>query len=135
MLASHKGHPVVVNMWATWCDPCREEFPDLVRLHRELDGRGLQVVAISMDMGSALDSSVIPFLKAQGAAFATYIRDGTVENDEDFINAVDPEWSGALPATFVYDRDGRITKKIFGPTSYSQLKEVVMPLLAPPASP
>ena len=131
MLASHKGHPVVVNMWATWCDPCREEFPDLVRLHRELGGGGLQVVAISMDMGSVLESAVIPFLKAQGASLPAYIRDGSVENDEDFINAVDPEWSGALPATFIYDGNGRLAKKILGPTTYSQLKEAVTPLLAP----
>jgi thiol-disulfide isomerase/thioredoxin len=118
-------------MWATWCEPCREEFPDLVRLHHDLGGRGLQVVAISMDMSSVLDSAVIPFLKAQGASLPAYIRDGSVENDEEFINSVDPEWSGALPATFIYDRDGRIAKKILGPTSYSQLKEVVTPLLEP----
>jgi thiol-disulfide isomerase/thioredoxin len=132
MLASHEGHPVVVNMWATWCDPCREEFPDLVKLHREMGGRGLRVVAISMDMASALETGVIPFLKARGATFPSYIRDGSVENDEEFINTIDREWSGALPATFVYDREGRLAKRIIGPTSFGQLREVVTPLLARP---
>ncbi|HEY3175237.1 MAG TPA: TlpA disulfide reductase family protein [Candidatus Polarisedimenticolia bacterium] len=129
MLASHKGRPVVVNMWATWCDPCREEFPDLVKLHRELGGRGLRVIAISMDMASALEGAVIPFLDAQGASFPAYIRDASAENDEDFINAVDKEWSGSLPATFVYDREGRLVKRIIGPTSFVQLKAAVTPLL------
>jgi thiol-disulfide isomerase/thioredoxin len=129
LLAASKGRPLVVNMWATWCDPCREEFPDLVRLHRELAGRGVQVAAISLDMASALDTGVVPFLKSAGASFPCFIK--TAGGDDEFINAVDPKWSGALPATFVYDGEGRMVKSFFGTTTFDKLKTVVAPLLSP----
>src|SRR5678816_2203867 len=101
LVSSMKGHPLVVNVWATWCDPCREEFPDIVRFHREMGPRGVEVAAISLDMPSALKTDVVPFLAANGATFHLFLK--TPGGDEEFINTVDPGWSGALPATFVYD--------------------------------
>lgn len=127
LLGSLKGQVVVVNMWATWCEPCREEFPDLVKLHRELSGRGVRVVAVSLDQASALEKEVAPFLQAQGTPFATYIK--SPGGDDEFINAVDPSWSGALPATFVYDRTGRLARGIHGRTSLEELRGTALPLL------
>src|SRR5881628_3350131 len=91
LLAEMKGRPLVVNVWATWCDPCREEFPDLVRLHREMGPRGVEVAAISLDLASALSTDVVPFLSSHGAAFHLYIK--SAGGDEEFINALDPNWS------------------------------------------
>jgi thiol-disulfide isomerase/thioredoxin len=127
MLAGLKGRPVVVNMWATWCVPCREEFPDLVKLHREMGARGVQVVAISLDLSSALESDVVPFLEAQGATFPVYIK--SPGDDDGFINAVSPAWSGALPSTFVYDASGKLVEEITGPTTFDALGGIVTPLL------
>ncbi len=127
MIAGLKGRVVVVNMWATWCEPCREEFPDFVRLHREMRGRGLEVVAISMDLPDRRDSAVIPFLASVGAAFPTYLK--SAGDDEAFINAVDPGWSGGLPATFVYDARGRRVKNLSGSITFEQLRRAVDPLL------
>ncbi len=127
MLAGLKGRPVVVSMWATWCVPCREEFPDLVKLHREMGARGVQVVAVSLDLSSALESEVVPFLKAQGAAFPVYIK--SPGDDDAFINAVSPAWSGALPSTFVYDASGKLVEEITGPTTFDALRGIVTPLL------
>ena len=127
MLANLKGRPVVVNMWATWCEPCREEFPDLVKLHREMGDRGAQVVAISMDLASALESEVIPFLESQKAAFPLYIK--SPGDDDAFINEVSPSWSGGLPATFVYDASGKLVKEITGQMTLRELREIVTPLL------
>ena len=129
LVAASKGRPLVVNLWATWCDPCREEFPDLVRFHRAMAARGLDLAAISIDMASSLETGVIPFLKSAGASFPAYIK--TAGGDEEFINAVDPKWSGALPATFVYDAEGRLVRSIFGPTTFDQLTAIVTPLLPP----
>ena len=127
LLGGMKGHPLVVNVWATWCDPCREEFPDLVRFHHEMGPRGVEVVAISLDMPSALKTDVVPFLAANAASFRLFIK--TAGGDEEFINTVDPGWSGALPATFVYDREGRLVRSVFGATTFDQLGAMVLPLL------
>ncbi|HZI93610.1 MAG TPA: TlpA disulfide reductase family protein [Patescibacteria group bacterium] len=131
LVSSMKGHPLVVNVWATWCDPCREEFPDIVRFHREMGPRGVEVAAISLDMPSALKTDVVPFLAANGATFHLFLK--TPGGDEEFINTVDPGWSGALPATFVYDREGKLVRSVFGSTSFEQLGAIVAPLL--PAAP
>jgi len=130
LLSEHKGRALVVNMWATWCEPCREEFPELVKLHREASRRGVDLVAISLDLPASLDSEVIPFLEKQQVTFATYIKDPG--NDEVFINTVDGSWSGALPATFVYDRSGRMVQRISGVTTFKKLMEILEPLLTPP---
>ena len=131
LIGGMKGHPLVVNVWATWCDPCREEFPEIVRLHREMGPRGVEVAAISLDPASALKTDVVPFLAANAASFRLFIK--TAGGDEEFINTVDPGWSGALPATFVYDRDGRLVRSVFGATTFDQLAAIVLPLLPAPA--
>lgn len=119
---------LVVNMWATWCAPCREEFPDLVKFHKAFEGRGVGVVSVSMDLPSDLESKVIPFLRDQKAGFPSYIK--TPGGDEAFINAIDETWSGGLPATFIYDASGRLVKSIHGTTSHDSLAELVRPMLS-----
>ncbi len=127
LVAARSGHVLVVNMWATWCQPCREEFPDLVRLHDELASRGLDLVAVSLDTAADAGTSVVPFLEKQGARFPVYIK--KAGGDDEFIDSVDPGWSGALPATFVYDAKGRLVRSIQGPTTFAKLQAIVEPLL------
>jgi thiol-disulfide isomerase/thioredoxin len=123
---------VVVNVWATWCIPCREEFPELVRLRERYRDRGLVVLFVSGDFDSTLDNAR-QFLAAQGVE-RTYLKQG---KDEEFIDRFDPDWSGALPATFVYDGTGSLRHAIHGKTTYEALEEEVLPLLgdAPTAPP
>lgn len=133
LIDSLKGKAVVVNMWATWCGPCRDEFPELVRFDREMAQRGVAFVSISMDMESARDTQVVPFLVKQHASFRTYIK--APRGDEEFINAIDPDWTGALPATFIYDTSGHLVKSIIGPTTRAALKRAVAPLLGGASAP
>ena len=126
-LARQRGHAVVLNFWATWCEPCREEFPLFVSLDREMRSRGLSVISVSLDAPSALEDSVRPFLAAQNAAFACFIK--SAGDDDPFINAIDPAWSGALPATFVYDAAGVRIHSFFGAVTREQLTKAVTPLL------
>ena len=90
---------VLLNVWATWCGPCREEFPELVHLGRAYRPRGLRLVLVSADFadqaGAARD-----FLRRQGVDFTTFLKTG---DDMKFIDRLEPRWTGALPATFVYD--------------------------------
>lgn len=130
-VASLKGHVVLVNLWATWCEPCREEFPVFVALDRDMRARGLAIMSVSLDASSSLDTAVRPFLAAHGVSFPCFIK--APGDDDAFINAVDPAWSGALPATFVYDPAGRRIHSLFGQVT----RESLSPLLtrALPAAP
>ncbi len=92
----------LVNVWATWCGPCRTEFPDLVRFQRDARARGVKVVFVSADFPDQL-SRVRAFLAKQGVTEASWIKH---DDDQAFIKAFEPRWSGALPATFVYDSTG-----------------------------
>ncbi len=95
---------VLVNLWATWCDPCREEMPDLIRFFRAHRAEGLRLVLVSADdPGSPKD--VARFLAEAGAGGAqAFIKTG---DDMAFINGLDVRWSGALPASFLYDGQGK----------------------------
>jgi thiol-disulfide isomerase/thioredoxin len=126
ILKSHEGSVLVLNFWATWCGPCREEFPYLVRLHRELGNRGVVVVSISMDEPEDAQAAV-SFLAGQGAEFPSYIRN--FESFPDFVDVVDPAWSGALPATFVFRRDGTLDQRFLGAVTWEQLFGAVSPLV------
>ena len=101
-VASHRGRPVVLTLWATWCDPCVKEFPDLMALARER--RDVAFVSVSIDEPTdrpALEA----FVGRRKPPFPVYMR--TAGPDDAFIDGVDREWSGVVPATLVYDREGR----------------------------
>jgi thiol-disulfide isomerase/thioredoxin len=112
---------VLLNVWATWCGPCREEFPELVHLGREYRPRGLRLVLVSADFadqaGAARD-----FLRRQGVDFTTFLKTG---DDMKFIDRLEPRWTGALPATFVYDGRGRLRHFHEGRTTYAELEPLV----------
>lgn len=104
---------VLVNVWATWCDPCREEFPDLLRIRESYGPRGLRTLFLSADFEDDRDD-VLDFLASQSVSFETYLRAG---DDHAFIDAIHPDWGGTLPATLVLNshrdvllfREGAIT--------------------------
>jgi thiol-disulfide isomerase/thioredoxin len=124
--ARHRGRVLLVNFWATWCEPCREEFPAIVRLHQNYRTRGLSVVAISMDEPESLPA-IERFLKAQGAQFGSYLH-----HFRDFsalVDSINPRWGGGIPATFLYDPQGRLVESWEGATSYAEFERAVRPLL------
>jgi thiol-disulfide isomerase/thioredoxin len=105
-LRSGRAAVTVVNMWATWCGPCREEFPALVAAaarHRE---EGVRLLLVSADFDEALPAAR-QFLEAHGVRDTSYVK---AEADMEFIDGVHPEWSGALPATLIYDAQGRLVE-------------------------
>jgi len=101
-IAEKKGKVVLLNMWATWCDPCVEEFPDIVMLYNKYKDQGLDVVTVSHDFDESFADS---FLIAQNADFTNYMKE-IAQDGNDFIIGIDNDWYGALPATWLFDRDG-----------------------------
>lgn len=123
LVANRKGRILLLNFWATWCIPCRDEFPDLVRIANEYQGENIEVVGISADFPDEIESKVKPFLKSQNASFKNYVKN--VEDDETLINSVNPEWSGALPATFVYDTEGVLRDSHFGQSDFAGFQKMI----------
>ncbi len=116
---------VLVNVWATWCAPCREEFPDLMRTAREYRDHGLRVVLVSADFDETLPQARA-FLAEHGVNFPSYHKAG---DDMQFINTLDSLWSGALPATFLYDGAGRSVGFWEGKQTYETLSRAVRDVL------
>jgi thiol-disulfide isomerase/thioredoxin len=124
--ARYRGRVLLVNFWATWCDPCREEFPGIVRLYQDYRAQGLSVVAISMDEPESVPA-IEKFLKAQGAQFGSYrhhFRDFSA-----LVDSINKQWGGGIPATFLYDPQGRLVQSWEGATPYGEFERAVRPLL------
>jgi thiol-disulfide isomerase/thioredoxin len=96
--------PLLVNFWATWCDPCREEFPDLVKLDAEYKGK-IDFITISLDELSEINRDVPKFLAEMKAGMPAYLLKAL--DDDAAIASVSKEWSGALPLTILYDAAGK----------------------------
>jgi thiol-disulfide isomerase/thioredoxin len=120
---------VVVNIWATWCGPCREEFPDILKVGRDLKERGAALVLVSGDFDDTRDDAV-KFLAEHGVDFTTYLKTG---GDGAFIDGLAPAWSGMLPATMVFDGAGRLRHLKEGKVAYKELRDLVLEVIDNPA--
>lgn len=121
-VASYRGKVVVANLWATWCEPCVEEFPDLVKLYNAYKSRGVVLVSVSLDEPDDR-AKVAEFVRKQGAAFPVLMRAAGSENLEAFIDPLDKKWSGAAPTTYIFDRSGKaVGKPITGSRTYAQFE-------------
>ena len=109
-LADYSGKVVLLNEWATWCEPCRVEMPSIEKLHREFGPRGLAVVAISVDDPGA-ESRILDFVKEYGLTFE-------VLHDPRQVTTRHYQITG-YPETFVIARDGTIRRKLIGAADWS----------------
>jgi thiol-disulfide isomerase/thioredoxin len=124
-----KARVTVVNLWATFCQPCVEEFPDLVRLAKTYRDQGVRVFFVSADFESELPA-VRRFLRQQGVNDPTFLK--AQDDDNAFITTLHPEWSGALPATFVYDARGRLRYFHEGKGDFALFERMVRDVLRNP---
>ena len=124
---------VLVAVWATWCDPCRQEMPDLVRFYRDHREDGLRLVLVSAD-DEENRAEVARVLAEAGlpAETLSFIKRG---DDMKFIDGLDRHWSGALPASFLFDGRGRKRHTWAGPVTYHSLELGAGGLLTAPVAP
>jgi thiol-disulfide isomerase/thioredoxin len=102
----YKGKPLLVTFWATWCEPCRDEFPTLVALAEEYKPQGLSVFGVSLDDNADMNL-VRHFLAQFKPGFPNFRQNPQIDVDE-FYRGVNPNWQGSMPETIFYGRDGRI---------------------------
>ena len=119
LLQANKGKVVLVDFWATWCAPCRAGMPKLARMAESLKAKGLVVLTVSID-DPEQEANAIKFLQQRGVPFPSYVR--RTKDDDRFISSVDSKWSGALPATFLYDKTGKRVKSWIGETPIEELR-------------
>ena len=127
LLRRDGARPLLVNYWATWCDPCREEFPDLVKIDKQYRPKDLDFIAISLDDLSDLKTAVPKFLREMGAKMPNYLLN--VSDPEPAIKLVDPAWDGALPATFLYNQKGEVVYRHFGRVKTEELRAAIEQLM------
>lgn len=116
--AAQEGEVTLVNVWALWCEPCREELPDILRARHELGREGLRLVLISADFEASV-ADARAFLSTVGVDFPTWRKPSG--GDTAWIDALDPGWSGALPASFLFDADGRLLRSWERTVTYEEL--------------
>ena len=122
LINNRNGKALLINIWATWCVPCREEFPGLIKLSDQYKDK-LDVVGVSIDFPDELESKIYPFLNEFQISFTNYI---SAEKDaEKFIDFLNTKWNGALPASFIYDSDGKQVEFFVGKKSFEEFEEVV----------
>lgn len=126
MLAAHKGKIVLVDFWATWCVPCRAEMPQLVKLSEKLKARGFDLVTVSADEPSK-ESAAFKVLTDNAVAAPFYLK--KVDDDDKFYGLVDAQWSGEMPAMFIYDRSGKRVRSFLGETPVRDIEAAIQKLL------
>lgn len=127
-LLKPNGKPLLINFWATWCDPCREEFPDLVKLETEYRGK-VDVITISLDYLSEIERDVPKFLSEMKAEMPAYLL--KTDNEDEAIKTVSAKWEGALPFTILLDATGKESYSRQGKFKTEILRAEIDKLLAP----
>ncbi len=108
-LVRDNDKPLLINFWATWCGPCRAEFPDLVRIDRDYREKGLDFVIVSIDNVSLADTAVSDFLKSYDAEMPSYLLDFEERRDVTrAIRGIAPRFTGGFPSTMLFNRAGRL---------------------------
>lgn len=125
-IEAYRGKPVLLNIWATWCAPCREEMPRIEQLQKELADSGLAIVAISIDNPGMADA-IREFRKEMQLSFEILYDDtGKIRDDYQTIG---------VPETFLIDRQGVVRRRLIGSSwTVAEQRPLLRELIAEPAT-
>jgi thiol-disulfide isomerase/thioredoxin len=121
LLTRYHGKPLVVNFWATWCEPCRDEYPMVVDLAKQFKSQGVEVVGLDMDDESDMNL-VRRFITRMQPAFPNYRQKPGIDLDR-FYDGVNPQWKGTMPQTIFYGRDGNVVGFFLGSRPRPQFEQ------------
>jgi thiol-disulfide isomerase/thioredoxin len=128
ILEQHRGKPLLVNFWATWCEPCRDEYPLINELAKQYAPNGLQVVGVNFDE----DGDVVlmrRFLTRYKPIFRNYRKKHG--GNAEFSQVVNlPQWTGSLPVSLFYANDGRQVTHFLGAGDRERFEAAIIQLLA-----
>lgn len=113
-LSDLKGKVVLLNFWATWCPPCREEIPAMMKLNSAMAGKPFQMVAISVDEGGV--PAIESFFKESGLSLPAYTDpDGKATKSYGITG---------VPESFIIDKNGILVKKVIGPLAWDSAETI-----------
>jgi thiol-disulfide isomerase/thioredoxin len=127
LLADHRGKPLLVTFWATWCEPCRDEYPLVNQLAKQYAAQGLVVVGVDMDDDAEM-SIVRRFLDKNQPVFPNVRK--KMGHEDEFVNGVDPRWHDVMPANFFYAADGRLVGFMVGEHPRPDFEKMIQAVLA-----
>jgi cytochrome c biogenesis protein CcmG, thiol:disulfide interchange protein DsbE len=119
-LADHRRQVVLINYWATWCEPCKEELPGLMQVARESEPKSLAVVGVAMDTGPNSQARVQQFAAQYRLPYPVAFPDAILNRQEDLL---------ALPTTVLIDKHGRVAKTYTGAVEQKDFAKDVAVLL------
>lgn len=106
LLEKNDGKTYVINFWATWCAPCVKELPAFEKLNKEYADKKVEVILVSLDFPKQVDKRLIPFINKHNLQSKVVLLND--KNEDFWIKAIDSTWSGAIPATLIYNAKGRM---------------------------
>jgi thiol-disulfide isomerase/thioredoxin len=118
VLESNKGKVVILDLWATWCPPCRKEIPGFINLYNKYQGKGVEILGIAFDENGY--KAVPPFIEKMGINYPVYLDGG------DIAPAYDLQ---AYPTTVIYGKDGKEVNKHIGFVSEKEFDDEIGELL------
>ena len=123
-LGSYRGKPIMLNIWATWCAPCRDEMPRIQQLHRELADSGFVIVAVSID-NPGMAQAIRDFRKEMALSFEiVYDESGKIRDDYQ---------TTGVPETFLIDRQGVVRRRLIGSSwTVEEQRPLIRELIAEP---
>ncbi len=124
-IESAGGKAILLNVWSTWCEPCKREMPDLVRLRQKYGAQGFRLILVSTDPPTGKRAAE-RFLRKVRVTFPTWIKR---QPDAAFIDGIDREWSGAQPLNILYDAEGQRRELWEGEVEISELERAIETLL------
>lgn len=118
VLENNKDKVIILDLWATWCPPCRKEIPGFINLYNKYQGKGVEILGIAFDENGL--TAVPPFVKKMGINYPVYVGGG------DIAQAYDLQ---AYPTTIIYGKDGKVTNKHIGFVSEKEFDDEIGKLL------
>jgi thiol-disulfide isomerase/thioredoxin len=130
-VAGRKGKVVMINFWATWCPPCRAEFPELVATQKKYASKGVELLTVTLDDVSDTEKAA-EFLGKSGVSAGAFINKNGGEPDLGYFTWLDGKVPDSLgiPRTYVLDRKGRIVARLIGGQGAAEFEGAVKKALA-----